>query len=61
MACFICLGLFWAARRARFGAWAAKRRLWFHAFIFNLDGKIRGFYHLNIVNNKSNKSVTDLF
>ena len=26
MACFICPGLFWAARRARFGAWAAERR-----------------------------------
>ena len=26
MACFIVPGLFWAARRARFGAWAAERR-----------------------------------
>ena len=26
MACFICPGLFWAARWARFGAWAAERR-----------------------------------
>jgi len=26
MACFICPGLFWAARRARFGAWAAEKR-----------------------------------
>ena len=25
MACFICLGLFWAARWARFGAWADER------------------------------------
>jgi len=26
MACFICPGLFWAARWARFGAWAAEKR-----------------------------------
>ncbi|MBR2864987.1 MAG: hypothetical protein IKC13_01780, partial [Elusimicrobiaceae bacterium] len=25
MACFICPGLFWADRWARFGAWAAER------------------------------------